>query len=66
MPYYPISTRKAKTTRPSKNSTKTHSRECVAQPAKVQNYSKESIRAVTLKLMALMKAKRECQGSLSE
>jgi hypothetical protein len=60
MPYYSTNSRKT-SSKSSKSPRRTHSRECVAE--KVQSKSsrsKESIREVTLKLMALMKQKREC------
>ncbi len=67
MPYYPSSNRKSKATKSSRNTSKAHSRECVVkQPVKSQSYSKETIREVTIKLMALMKAKRECQPLAAE
>ena len=62
MPYYPISNRKTKTKKIAKTTTKEHSRQCIDKsPAKSSSYTKESIREVTVKLMALMKAKRECK-----
>lgn len=63
MPYYPTSNRKTKTQRPAKSATKAHSRQLVEKSQKAQSFTKENIREVTLKLMALMKAKRECTSA---
>ena len=62
MPYYSAGTRKVKTSRESRQGAKAHSRPIMNEPPTSKNHSKESIREVTLKLMALMKAKRECQA----
>lgn len=60
MPHY-STTRKTRTSQSAKSVRRDHSRECMAkQVTRKTDRSKESIREVTLKLMALMKAKREC------
>jgi len=63
MPYYSTNSRKS-TSKSSKSPRRTHSRECMIEKAQPKSSrSKESIREVTLKLMALMKAKRECDST---
>ncbi|MDQ7824112.1 MAG: hypothetical protein RDV48_15025 [Candidatus Eremiobacteraeota bacterium] len=62
MPYYGSGSRKtAQGSRNSGSTRKNHRRECLVDQSRKTDHSKETIREVTLKLMAMMKAKRECQ-----
>lgn len=67
MPYYSTSSRKTQTSSSSKNNARpraAHSRDRMAEKDLRKGAdSKESIREVTVKLMAMMKAKRECKSS---
>jgi hypothetical protein len=64
MPYYSSASSRKPSSRSAKSTKRAHSRECLAQSISSQDgRPKESIREVTLKLMALMKAKRETTPS---